>query len=85
MSTDEALNQSLDRVAQLAIGHKRALERCLDVLLRMIPDLCAEHDQEPTTNDEHDEAIELAATALYGADRAAWPARVRDAADGKYE
>lgn len=62
-----------------------ALERCLDVLLRMIPECCDEHGLEPCTNEEHDSAIEAAGLALYGEDRAHWPARVRDAAKGAYE
>ena len=58
---------------------------CLDVMLRMIPDLCQEHGKEQCTADEHDRAIEQAGLALYGKHRKAWPAEVRAAAEGRYE
>jgi hypothetical protein len=64
---------------------KRALEKCLDVMLRMIPELCNEHGEEPCTDEEHNGAIEQAAVVLYGADRTRWPEKVRDAAEGLYE
>jgi hypothetical protein len=61
-----------------------ALRLCLAAMLRMIPDLCAEHDEEPCTDEEHNEAITAAGVALYGEDRDAWPAKVRAAAEGRY-
>lgn len=64
---------------------KAALEQCLSVLLRMIPEACEEHSLEGCTEEEHNEAIEAAGVALYGEDRATWPPGVRAAAEGEYE
>lgn len=61
-----------------------ALESCLDVMLRMIPEYCDEATAEPCTDQEHNEAIAKAAVALYGSNRSAWPKNVRKAADGVY-
>lgn len=69
---------------QRRIEASKALERCLSVMLRMIPDACTEHGLEPTTNDEHDKAIRDAARVLYGDDSAKWPPGVRQAAEGLY-
>lgn len=62
-----------------------ALERCLSVLVRMIPDACTEHQLVCTTDEEHNAAIEAGAIALYGEDRAAWPPGLKQAAEGEYE
>ena len=62
-----------------------ALEQCLSVLLRMIPEALTEHSLEQCTDDEHNAAIEAGAIALYGDDRTAWPAGLRKAAEGEYE
>ena len=62
-----------------------ALDKCLSVLLRMIPEACTEHDLERTTDEEHNAAIEAGAVALYGDDRSAWPPGVKQAAEGEYE
>jgi hypothetical protein len=51
-----------------------ALEKCLSVLLRMIPEALTEHGLEQCTDEEHNAAIEVGAIALYGEDRATWPA-----------
>lgn len=63
---------------------KVALTACLDVLLRMMPDACIEHGMEQCTDEEHNEAIERAAIALYGQDRSTWPPGVQKAAEGEY-
>jgi hypothetical protein len=60
-----------------------ALQACLDVLLRMIPDYCTDRGAEPCTDAEHDLAIEKAAYCIYGT-RPRWPAAVQKAADGGY-
>jgi hypothetical protein len=62
-----------------------ALTACLQAMLRMIPDACAQHELEPLTDEEHDEAIALAATALYGEDRNKWPPAAKAAAEGEYD
>lgn len=64
---------------------RKALEQCLSVLLRMIPDALAEHGLEHATDVEHDEAIKAGAIALYGEDRTTWPPGLRQAAEGEYE
>ena len=63
----------------------KALEACLDVLLRMIPDYCTATGADPCTDRQHDKAIAAAARALYGRDKTAWPQGVRDAATGKFD
>ena len=63
---------------------RAALALCVQAMLRMIPDYCGEQHAEPCTDEEHDAAIAAAATALYGPDRARWPAGVRAAAEGRY-
>lgn len=62
-----------------------ALRTCLDVLVRMIPDYLAEHQDEPATDDEQmNGAIARAALVLLGPDRSRWPVGVRKAAEGEY-
>lgn len=63
---------------------RAALQACLDVLLRMIPEYCHEQAAEPCLDEEHNAAIAAAAVALYGPHRAAWPIGVRRAAEGMY-
>ncbi len=62
-----------------------ALKKCLDILLRMIPDYCTASGAEPCTDRQHDRAIATAARALYGPDEASWPVGVREAARGLYD
>lgn len=63
---------------------RAALQGCLDVLLRMIPDYCTDQGAEPCRDSEHDAAIATAAAALYGLKRSAWPEGLRRAAAGQY-
>jgi hypothetical protein len=76
--------RSIERVTKQAPS-KAALRGCLDVLLRMIPDYCAEGRVEACTDAEHNAAIAAAARALFGVDRRAWPQGIRKAADGVYD
>lgn len=64
---------------------REALQECVDVLLRMIPDYCADHGAKDCTDAEHDAALKRAGKALYGASMAAWPEGLRKAAEGRYE
>lgn len=61
-----------------------ALQTCMDAMLRMIPDYCAENAAEPCTDVEHDHALAAAGRALYGHNSVDWPAGLRKAAGGKY-
>lgn len=63
---------------------KAALNACLNVLLRMIPEFSEETGIDMCTDDEHNSAIEHAAIALYGEDRSTWPPGVQKAAEGEY-
>ena len=47
---------------------REALQSCLDVLLRMIPDYCRDACTEPCLDNEHDTAIALAPAVLSTAD-----------------
>lgn len=71
---------------RLAVPPSRvdALEACLSVLVRMIPEACEEHRLEGAWPHEHDAAIAAAALALYGTNRQNWPRCVRSAAAGAY-
>jgi hypothetical protein len=74
--------------AMNAEGESRAeaLRTCLDVLMRMIPEYLAEHEEAPqATDEEHNDAIARAALVLFGPDRARWPVGVRMAAEGQYQ
>jgi hypothetical protein len=62
-----------------------ALRGCVDVLVRMIPDYCADEQVQPCTDAEHNAAIAAAALVLFGADRRGWPRGIRKAADGTYD
>ena len=62
----------------------KALSKCLDVLLRSIPDYCDASGALPCSSREHDKAIAAAARVLYGQDQASWPSGVRDASLGRY-
>jgi hypothetical protein len=89
LQADGGAIEGTNRTTSGAIGpamsaEKTALEKCLDVMLRMIPDLCGDHDEEPCTDEEHNEAIEQAAVTLYGGDRKAWPAKVLAVVEGAY-
>lgn len=64
---------------------RAALERCLDVLLRMVPQYCARAEVEQCTDAEHDAAIGCALAAFHGADRTAWPPVARDVVEGRLE
>lgn len=64
---------------------RAALQGCLDVMLRMIPDACEQHSLEQTTDRQHNDAIAGAAAALHGDDRSAWPSGAREAAEGEYD
>ncbi len=69
-----------------ASSRTETLRVCLDVLMRMIPEYLAEHEEAPQASDEeHNDAIARAALVLFGPDRARWPLGVRMAAEGHYQ
>jgi hypothetical protein len=58
-----------------------ALARCLDTLVREIPEVTQACGLEPVTDDEADAAIDAAARVLHGEDVDQWPDHLRAAVD----
>lgn len=55
------------------LKQRAVLEQCLDALLRMCPEYCADAQAEPCTEAEHDAAIAAALTVFHGPNRSYWP------------
>jgi hypothetical protein len=68
------MNNACSSARSSASPADQALERCLDVLLRMCTEVARACHVEQTTDVEMDVAIIAAATALHGADTRQWPA-----------
>ena len=66
------------------LRQRAALQQCLSVMLRMIPEACADHGLRAPTTAEHDAAIKQASLALHGSDRRRWAPGARKAAAGGY-
>lgn len=64
------------------LKQRAVLEQCLDVLLRMIPEYCADSQAEPCTEAEHDAAIAAALVVFHGPNRDYWPPVARAVVEG---
>jgi hypothetical protein len=55
---------------------RQALERCLDVLVRMDPNAVSAGRLQPCTDPQFNAAVAGAAAVIHGSKRSAWPAPV---------